>query len=229
MRFEALLFDLDGTLTNSAPGIIASLRCGLAELGHPVAPEADLSWCIGPPLKLALPTLLKSEDPELIEAAVAAYRRRYGEVGLFENEVYDGVVPALEVLHGQGRRLFVATSKPEIYAKRIIDHFGMTRYFEQVHGSLLDGVRDDKGELIRYILETERLIPARTLMIGDRWHDAVGARKAGIACMMVHYGFAPAGEIERVGPDAVCATPQDLPLEIAALEAAMDQTLAEAG
>lgn len=110
-----------------------------------------MKWCIGPPLKKSLSLLLASNDDQLAEKALTIYRERYGSVGLFENEIYQDIPEVLNALKGMGHTLYVATSKPTVYAQKIIEYFGLLRYFNRVYGSELDGTRNDKSSLISYI------------------------------------------------------------------------------
>ena len=148
-----LLFDLDGTLTNPFAGITKCIGYALDMLGKQSPPRESLRWCIGPPLKESFAKLLASDDGAIIAKAVAFYRERFSTVGLFENEVYDGIPEALEALQKNGHTLYVATSKPAVYAERIMAHFDLQRYFRSVFGSELDGSRSDKTSLISHILK----------------------------------------------------------------------------
>jgi phosphoglycolate phosphatase len=166
---NAIYFDLDGTLTDPKPGITRSIQYALAKLGRDVPTEDELTWCIGPPLHASLKKLLGTDD--LADKALLLYRERFVEIGLFENVVYPGVEETLSAVASSGRRLFVATSKPGIYAERIIDHFKLTAYFERVFGSELDGTRSDKTDLLGYALRTTGVDPSQAVMIGDRSHE----------------------------------------------------------
>ncbi|MGD8344249.1 MAG: HAD hydrolase-like protein, partial [Desulfobacterales bacterium] len=150
-----LLFDLDGTLTDPFDGITRSISYALDRLNRKVPPGEDWRWCIGPPLRDIFAKLLAAEDATLIEKAVAIYRERFSTVGLFENEVYDGIPETLAALNKDGHTLYVATSKPTVYALKIIDHFNLQRFFKRTYGCELDGTRGDKTSLIAYILQTE--------------------------------------------------------------------------
>lgn len=174
-----VLWDLDGTLTNSALGITRGLQHVLRTLGHPVPEASELLRFIGPPMNVTLAGLIGSDAPDRLDPAIALYRARYNEVGKFENEVIPGVEAALTQTKASGARMFVATSKLETYSVDIVAHFGLAGFFDRVYGSQLDGSRAEKAELIAYILETEKLDPGQTVMIGDRMHDIVGARKNG--------------------------------------------------
>ncbi|MES2206534.1 MAG: HAD family hydrolase [Pseudomonadota bacterium] len=202
-----LLFDLDGTLTDPKPGITKCIQYALEKLGI-VVPETDqLLWCIGPPLKASFEQLLNSSDEQLINQAIALYRERFSTIGLFENTLYPEMLNVLQTLQAQNYRCFVATSKPHVFASRIIEHFALSRYFQHVYGSELDGTRSDKGELISYILTQEKLDPLHTLMIGDRKHDIIGAQKSGLACFGVLYGYGSRIELEEAKANLMFESP----------------------
>jgi phosphoglycolate phosphatase len=203
---DAIFFDLDGTLTDPKPGITRSIRYALQKLDHPAIPSEDeLTWCIGPPLRASFVRLLGAETSA--DHAVSLYRERFSDVGLFENAIYDGIDDVLTALGNSGHRLFVATSKPHVFADRIIDHFGLRHHFERVFGSELDGTRVDKGDLLEYALNEAAVDPSRTLMIGDRSHDMVGARNNGMGAIGVLYGYGSKDELIGAGASHVCATP----------------------
>jgi phosphoglycolate phosphatase len=203
---DAIFFDLDGTLTDPKPGITRSIRYALQKLDHPAIPSEDeLTWCIGPPLRASFVRLLGAETSA--DRAVSLYRERFSDVGLFENAIYDGIDDVLTALGNSGHRLFVATSKPHVFADRIIDHFGLRHHFERVFGSELDGTRVDKGDLLEYALNEAAVDPSRTLMIGDRSHDMVGARNNGMKAIGVLYGYGSKDELIGAGASHVCATP----------------------
>lgn len=211
----AVCIDLDGTLTNPELGITRCIRYAIAELGREVADDVDLRWCIGPPLQGSLERLLGNAQDA--ERALVLYRERFGEVGLFENEVYAGIPEVLAALRAGGERLFVATSKPTVYAERIIDHFGLASHFEAVFGSELDGTRTDKSDLLGWIMAGQGLAAADTIMIGDRRHDVVGARNNGLRSIGVLYGFGGREELVAAGADQLCARPGELPGAVAEL------------
>ena len=205
-----LLFDLDGTLTDPFTGITKCIGYALDMLDRESPPTESLHWCIGPPLKDSFAKLLASDDDVLTERAIAFYRERFGTVGLFENEVYDGIPEMLEALQKSGHTLYVATSKPVVYAERIIDHFGLHRYFKGIFGSELDGTRSDKKSLISYILQRELMAPSETSMIGDREHDIIGAKENGIFGFGVLWGYGTKDELENSGANAFFKTPREL-------------------
>jgi phosphoglycolate phosphatase len=205
---NTVYFDLDGTLTDPKPGITRSIQYALRKLDHPVPSEDELTWCIGPPLRASLKKLLGTD--ELAEAGLLLYRERFGDIGLFENEIYPGIEDTLSVLAKSGRRLFVATSKAVVYAERIVDHFKLGGYFERVFGSELDGTRADKTELLGYALQTTGVDPAQAMMIGDRSFDMIGARNNGMTAVGVLYGYGTKEELLAGGAHHVCAAPPRL-------------------
>ena len=195
----ALFFDLDGTLTDSKPGITRCIRHALNALGQE-APHADeLGWCVGPPLKASFARLLGSEDPELLECALALYRERFGSIGMFENALYPDVPETLRELQAAGFRQIIVTAKPHVYARRIAEHFELMGPIETVYGSELDGTRGDKGELIAHVLQRESIAPAEALMIGDREHDMLGAARCGVKAIGATWGYGGADELSRHG------------------------------
>jgi phosphoglycolate phosphatase len=205
---NTIFFDLDGTLTDPKPGITGSIQYALQRLDLPVPTQDELTWCIGPPLRASFVTLLGGEP--LADRAVALYRERFADVGLYENSVYPDIEHTLAALRHSPRRLFVATSKPDVFAERIIEHFGLSGYFEHVFGSELDGTRVNKGELLAYAIETTGVDPSQALMIGDRSHDMVGAKSNGMRGIGVLYGYGSADELIAAGASHVCATPRAL-------------------
>ncbi len=204
---DAIYFDLDGTLTDPKPGITRSIQYALGKLGHHTIPtEDELAWCIGPPLRASFEKILGATDAA--DLAVSLYRERFSDIGLYENGVYEGIGDVLATLDKSGHRLFVATSKPHIFAERILGHFGLRHYFEQVFGSELDGTRADKSHLLAYALTTAAVDPSKTVMIGDRSHDMIGASNNGMKGIGVLYGYGSKDELIGAGALHVCATPQ---------------------
>ena len=203
---SAIYFDLDGTLTDPKPGITGSIQYALQKLDLPVPSQDELTWCIGPPLRGSFVTMLGGE--KLADLAVSLYRERFGDVGLYENSLYPGIKDVLTTLGYSNRRMFVATSKPHIFAERIIDHFGLTGYFERVFGSELDGTRVHKTDLLAYALEAAGVNASQALMIGDRSHDMIGAKNNGMGAIDVLYGYGSEEELIGAGASHVCATPR---------------------
>lgn len=204
----AIFFDLDGTLTDPKLGITRSIQYALNKLNRTTPAENELTWCIGPPLLASLKKLLGNDD--LADIALSLYRERFADIGIFENDVYPGIEDTLSLLAKSGHRLFVATSKPGVYAQRIIDHFKITAYFDRVFGSEMDGTRSDKTELLKYALQTTSVEPFHAIMIGDRSHDMIGARKNKMTAIGVLYGYGTKEELVEAGAHHVCATPQGL-------------------
>ena len=207
---DTVFFDLDGTLSDPKIGITASIQYALQKFDIPVPSQDELAWCIGPPLHASFKALLGTTDADA-DRAVEFYRERFGDVGLYENTLYAGIEETLTAVAAAGRRLFVATSKPHVFADRIIDHFGLRRHFGRVFGSELDGTRVHKTDLLRYALEETSTDPARAMMIGDRKHDIIGAANNGIATIGVLYGYGSRAELVEAGAGQLCASPGEIP------------------
>ena len=198
-----ILIDLDGTLTDPKVGITTSARYGLNKIGHPIADDVNIDWIIGPPLQASLAKILNvAVDDVLAEQALMGYRERFAVTGLYENHVFDDVAETLRTLQQQGYRLFLATAKPEVYARQILEHFELLQYFVHPYGSELNGDRTNKAELIAYIMQKEQLKPEECLMVGDREHDIFGARHNGIETIAVEYGYGSAEELDQAQPKA---------------------------
>jgi phosphoglycolate phosphatase len=196
-----ILIDLDGTLTDPKVGITTSARYGLEKIGHPISDEINIDWIIGPPLKASLAKILNVEaDHVLAEQALMGYRERFAVKGLYENHVFEGVAETLAELKRRGYRLFVATAKPTVYAKQILEHFDLAQYFTDIYGSELNGDRTNKAELIQYILAQQQLQADQCMMVGDREHDIFGARQNGIDTIAVNYGYGSQEELALAQP-----------------------------
>ncbi|WP_317855371.1 HAD-IA family hydrolase [Chakrabartyella piscis] len=204
-----ILFDLDGTLTDSADGIIKSAQHMQEKLGMPISKAEDLRFIVGPPL---LPLFQSDFGMTLEEAehALVVYRERYSTVGLFENEVYEGIPELLQSLRQKGKRLAVATSKKQESAIRILDHFGIAEYFEVIGGDNREIGRDTKAKVIAYVLEELHADMSDVVMVGDRKYDVEGAHAIGLPCIAVEYGYGDLAEFEACGADEVVATVKDL-------------------
>ena len=198
-----LLFDLDGTLTDPHEGILRCLQHALVTLGHPLPDATTLERFIGPPLAESFQVLLGTTDELQLQKAIAAYRSRFSVQGIFENQLYPDVPSGLSSLCASGHRLWIVTSKPKIYAQRIVAHFGLGRYFQAVYGSELNGERANKAELIRYVLDQENLVVKDTLMIGDREHDVLGARANDLGAVGVMWGYGSTAELKSAKPAAL--------------------------
>lgn len=200
--YQTILFDLDGTLTDPGEGITNSVAYSLAKYGIEVTDRRTLYKFIGPPLYESYMNFYGFSEPQAHEA-VEYYREYYRPRGIFENRVYDGIPRLLADLKGAGLRLLVATSKPEGFSNQILEHFGLSQYFDFVAGSTLDGSRIRKGDVIAYALEQSGADPKGCLMIGDREHDVLGAAEHGIPCLGVTFGYGSLEELVCAGARAV--------------------------
>lgn len=210
MQQKYIFFDLDGTLTESGPGIMHSVKIALEKMGREIPDETVLRKFIGPPLIISFQDYCNMSEADAA-LAVAAYREYYSEKGLFENEVYDGIEPLLQGLQKQGKQLVVATSKPEVLSKRILEHFELTSYFAYIAGSSLDNSRNTKEAVIRYALEQMKIVDeAEVLMVGDRKHDVIGAKACGIDCVGVLWGYGSEKELMGAGAVGVIERPDEL-------------------
>jgi phosphoglycolate phosphatase len=205
-----VLFDLDGTLTDPREGIVACLKYALLGLGHKYPSNLVLARFIGPPLQESFAGLLHSTDPKQINAAVELYRQRFSSKGMLENTIYPGVHSALTTLRRRGALLFVTTSKPRVFAERIVEHFGLKEYLCAIYGSELDGTRSDKVDLVAHVLQTESLSPHSTVMVGDRAHDIVGAKANGVFPIGVLWGYGSYDELVAAGATTLCQQPEML-------------------
>jgi phosphoglycolate phosphatase len=202
-----VLFDLDGTLTDPRIGFVRSIGSALARLGSPVPNDDALAKFIGPPLESSLRQLLGSNADSLVVRAAEYYRERYSTEGFLENYVYPGVEDALGEFHSTGVPLFVATSKPHPIAIRILDHFGLSKFFAGIYGSELDGTRSDKSELLRYLIARECLDASHTVMVGDRMHDIRAARANDLRSVGVLWGYGSRDELRDAGAHCLCESP----------------------
>lgn len=210
MSAPTLLFDLDGTLTDPRPGIVACMRHAIERLGRPCPGDDVLATFIGPPLRGTFATLLETNERETIEAAMALYRERFGVTGLFENRVYDGIPEMLVEVRPRAAAVFVATSKPTVYAERIVRHFDLERYVARVYGAELDATLDDKSTLLAHLLRREQIARGAAIMIGDRAADVLAAHANGLPAIGVLWGYGSEHDLREVGADVLCADPRAL-------------------
>jgi phosphoglycolate phosphatase len=201
MSVETVLFDLDGTLTDPGEGITRCIRFALEEHGLPDLDDAVLAKWIGPPLRDSFASIGARSDQ--VEALVEAYRRRFREVGIFENVVYPGVRRLLEKLGQRGITLHVVTSKPEPFAEKILEHFELRGAFDRVFGSNLDGTRSEKRELLVHARNEAGFEIATTLMVGDRRFDVEAARAEGMRALGALWGYGGRDELEVAGASAI--------------------------
>lgn len=207
-QYKYLLFDLDGTITDSETGITRCVAYALNYFGIQVNDLRELSPFIGPPLLDSFKDFYNFTD-EQATVAVAKYRERYADKGILENELYPGIEELLADAQKNGKTVILATSKPEIFAKRILDHFGLSDYFSFVAGSGLDGSLHTKTDVINYILQSNQIINLESVvMIGDRKHDIIGAKNVGIDSIGVLYGFGDYKELSDAGADHIA---EDIP------------------
>lgn len=211
MRYKELLWDLDGTLTDPKEGITRSVQYSLERLDFPFREADDLDWIIGPPLKESFKILLSTTDEVLLDRAIMFYRERYREVGLYENIVYPGIPELLQQLKEKGCRHLLATSKPRVFAEKILQHFLPDSYFSVIMGSELNGQFVEKDCLIAEVLKN---LPAgsrsKTVMIGDRSYDVHGARANHIDVISVGYGYGTGEELRVASPDFIVQSVADL-------------------
>lgn len=205
---HSYFFDLDGTLTDPRIGITRCIRYAIEKLKRTPPPEDQLVWCIGPPLLGSFEKILG--ERELAVTALKYYRERFADEGIYENRMYADIPDVLAALSDSGHRLYVATSKPEAYARQIVEHFGIERYFERVFGSELDGTRSDKTDLLSFALCETGVVPQQVTMIGDRSHDMIGARNNALSAVGVLYGYGSENELVAAGADRIAATTGDL-------------------
>lgn len=207
--FEYILFDLDGTISDSAEGITNSVMYAEQKMGYPVSSREELFKFVGPPLHESFEKHL-GLDREGGLYAVECYREYYNVKGIFENKIYDGIEDVLSTLKANGKTVLLATSKPEVYAVQILEHFHLAKYFDYICGATLQG-RTDKAEVIEYALQTAKIADkSRCLMIGDRMHDILGAKKVGLAALGVLFGYGSHEELENAGADFIAETPKDI-------------------
>jgi phosphoglycolate phosphatase len=214
-----VFFDLDGTLTDSAPGITRCLAYALERIGAPIPPEAELRECIGPPLDHSFRRMLAPHDDALVRRAIGFYRERFDARGMYENAVYAGIPETLASLRGAGRRLFVVTAKPERFAREIVRHFALGEFFEAIYGPSEDGVLHDKAELIAHVLRREGLAAGEVAMVGDRAHDVLGARACGALAVGALWGYGSRAELTDAAADALAAEPAGVADALAAAAA----------
>ena len=208
--FKYILFDLDGTLTDSAPGITASVKYALEKSGEPVPDYPVLCKFIGPPLLYGFMNFCGMSE-ERAEKAVGYYREYYGVKGIFESELYPGIKELLSQLFSSNKKVILATSKPEVFAVKILEHFGISDYFYFTAGATLDKTRTEKADVIAYALKSAGVTDRRkAVMVGDRFHDIDGAKANGIRSVGVLYGFGSRKELENAGADFIAMDTNEL-------------------
>ena len=207
----AIFFDLDGTLTDPKEGITGCVQYALKQMGAPVPSKDELTWCIGPPL---VGSFAKLVGADRAAEGVKWYRERFSTVGLFENALYESIPEVLRQL-SERYPLYVASSKPLVFVDQILKHFDLAGFFTRTFGSNLDGSLADKSELLQYALAATGISPQQALMIGDRSHDAVGAKNNGMDFIGALYGYGSAAEFKASGFARWVTSPAELLPKIA--------------
>lgn len=209
--YKLILFDLDGTLTESGEGITKSVQYALNKIGKPEPDLEKLRVFVGPPLKEQFMKYAQV-DEDTAKQAVVYYRERYTDIGIFENAVYPGVEEMLALLRRKGYLLAVASSKPEVYVMKILEYFGLDGYFQEIVGSELGGGRTGKADVIEEALRRTGYAGRRSevLMVGDKEHDIFGARTCGLECLAVSYGYGTMEELTAAEPIQIVDSADEL-------------------
>ncbi|MGN1410488.1 MAG: HAD family hydrolase [Eubacteriales bacterium] len=210
--FEYVLFDLDGTLTDPALGITNSIMYALGKMGREIPARESLYRFIGPPLVPSFCEFLGMSAEEA-QDALRLYREYFGVRGLFENEVYPEIPAALEKIRDSGRKLLVATSKPEHYARRILEHFALDEYFDLICGATMDEKRVKKADVISCALDSAGVTDEKkdgVIMVGDRLHDVEGAKENRISSLGVLWGYGSRDELTDAGADFIAADTDEM-------------------
>ena len=207
--YNTVLFDLDGTLTDPGMGITNSVAYSLKKFEIEVEDRKELYKFIGPPLHESFMKYCGFSDEDA-EKAIVYYREYFRDTGIFENEVYDGIENLLGEIRNSGRKIILATSKPEEFAKRILVHFGLDKYFDFAAGATMDTSRSKKGDVIAYALKESGCSPENAVMVGDRLHDILGAKENGLDSIGVLFGYGSREELEKAGADYIAETVNDI-------------------
>lgn len=206
---KTVLFDLDGTLTDPGIGITNSIMYSLDKFGIRVTDRTELYKCIGPPLWESFETFY-GFSKEKSQQAVDEYRVYYKDKGIYENELYDGIIETLRTLKENGMQIVMATSKPEVFAIRIAEYFDFEKYFDLIVGSMLDGTRREKTEVIEHALKTLDIDTSTAVMVGDRKYDILGGKQYGLKTVGVTYGYGDRLELEDAGADVIVDDTKEL-------------------
>lgn len=207
-----ILIDLDGTLVDSKPGIVASCKAALRALSHEPKPQLDWTAMIGPPIDEVMRSLLAQyDDDDHVAEAIVAYREHYSAIGFSESAAYSGIPEALDALLAAGAVLHVATSKRTALARRVLDHCGLTARLAGIYGAEAGGALDRKPELIAHLLQREGIAAKDCVMVGDRRFDITGAHANGVGAIGVLWGYGTHEELEQARADRLVDRPADLP------------------
>jgi phosphoglycolate phosphatase len=209
-NYSTVFFDLDGTLVDSGEGVRNSVVYALNKFGIEVENKDSLSCFIGPPLTVSFKTFYGFDD-EKADTGVAFYREYYKEKGIFEGYVYEGIEECLKRLKDAGKKIMVATSKPEVFAKMVLEKFGIAKYFDFIAGATIDEkTRSNKIEIMQYAFDSCGVLPKDVIMVGDRLFDIEGAKHFGMECIAVLYGYGSREEFEQYGAEYIVSTPSDV-------------------
>ena len=209
MTFKYIFFDLDGTLIDSKEGIVKCIQYAITRLGIDDLPYDTLVSLIGPPIQDTFATLLEN-NKALVDKAVSLYRERFSTKGVVEAQLYEGIVPLLASLVSEKRYLFVVTSKPYVFAKRVVAHVNITHFFKEIYGPELDGNRRYKADLIEYVLKCENIQAEHAVMVGDRSQDIMGAKANQVRSIGVSWGYGTNKELEKAGAWKICESLESL-------------------
>ena len=207
--YQYFFMDLDGTISDPKEGITKSVAYALDYYGIKVENLDTLEKFIGPPLSDSFQEFYGFDREKSLDA-VEKYREYFKDKGIFENELYPGMEQLLKTITEQGGKIVLATSKPEVFAKRILEYFHIDKYFTFAAGSTLDTTRNKKADVIRYALDTLGIAPEEAIMIGDRKHDVIGAKENSMACIGVLFGYGDREELESAGADVIVETVEEL-------------------
>jgi phosphoglycolate phosphatase len=207
---QAVLLDLDGTLADSRPGIVACFQHMLAELGHDPAEAGDLTWGVGPPIAVSIGTMLAKYGDDRVDLGLSTYRARYSTVAIYECKSFPGIKEMLAALQDAGHSLCVATSKRRDFADRVVDYLDLRQYLPKVYGAIPGGGLDAKQDLLAEILRVEGFQRATTTMVGDRLHDIHAAQANKIRSIGVLWGYGGQAELQEAGADLLAATPAEV-------------------
>ena len=208
-----VIFDLDGTLTDPAEGIVRCIQYSLGRLSIRCPAAEELTQYIGPPLRDTFASICGTTDKQLVEQAISIFRERFSTTGLFENSPYPQVPKMLASLH-RDFSLFIATSKPQVFAARILDHFSLAEYFNEIQGNDMEGRLDDKAEMLKELIHRRELRATETIMVGDRMHDVLAAKKNNVMSLGVTYGYGSKKELVDAGVQYLCTTPMEVVTQV---------------
>ena len=205
-----ILFDLDGTIIDPKIGLFECLKRTLEEFRAYIPVDTELKSCIGPPMRKTLGRLIKTEDTTIIESALGSYRKHYAESGIFRCELYDGITNLIVELHSRGHLIFLSTSKMHSFAVKILNHFNLRRYFTEVYGTEASASLDNKSDLVRSIILSQKLRESESVIIGDRKFDIEAGKTNGIGTVGVLWGYGSKQELVSTGADHIVAEPKDI-------------------